>query len=140
LIGTIAAVATGTTVAITVGMTQGIALGVGTLIGTYLLSPDLDITSAINNRWGIFKIYWLPYKNMVAHRSIYSHSGFFSATLRLLYLFLPLFTLFWLFLPEMFETMLILAGNNGIFLVWWYFGVVFADFLHCVADWVTEKR
>lgn len=139
-IGMITAIAAGTTAALTVGITNGIALGVGTFIGTYFLSPDLDITSAIYNRWGIFKIYWLPYKNLVAHRSVYSHSVFFSATLRVLYLFLPILILLYLFLPQYLIILLNLAENNSIFLFWWYFGVVLADFIHCLADFITERH
>jgi uncharacterized metal-binding protein len=60
------------------------------LIGSWWLSPDLDIDSAIDDRWGPFFWIWRPYMWMVPHRHrILSHSGF-SALLRLLYLYIIL--------------------------------------------------
>lgn len=64
------------------------ALLVGThLVCSYWLSPDLDIDSAIDNRWGPLRVLWLPYQKLTPHRHWFSHSGI-SALLRLLYLVL----------------------------------------------------
>jgi len=62
------------------------ALLVGShLVCSYWLSPDLDLDSAIDNRWGLLYPIWLPYQWAVPHRHWFSHSGI-SALLRLLYL------------------------------------------------------
>jgi uncharacterized metal-binding protein len=64
----------------------GTALLVGShLICSYWLSPDLDLDSAIDDRWGPLRFIWLPYQKAVPHRHWFSHSGF-SALFRLLYL------------------------------------------------------
>jgi uncharacterized metal-binding protein len=55
------------------------------LWATWVLSPDLDIDSAIYDRWGPFRWLWLPYQKIIPHRSWFSHSGI-SGALRLLYL------------------------------------------------------
>ncbi len=69
------------------------AAGAGLLIGAHLigsfwLSPDLDIDSAIDNRWGPLFWIWRPYMWAVPHRHrIFSHSGI-SGLLRIAYLYL----------------------------------------------------
>jgi uncharacterized metal-binding protein len=64
----------------------GTALLVGShLVCSYWLSPDLDLDSAIDDRWGPLRPIWLPYQKIVPHRHWFSHSGI-SALLRLLYL------------------------------------------------------
>ena len=48
------------------------------LVGAHLLSgvmfsPDLDLDSAIDDRWGIFYWVWRPYMWLVPHRHYWSH-------------------------------------------------------------------
>jgi len=48
--------------------------GTAILVGAHLLSgimfsPDLDLDSAIDDRWGIFFWIWRPYMWLVPHRS-----------------------------------------------------------------------
>src|SRR5919197_2843199 len=63
------------------------------LLGAHLLSgmmfsPDLDIDSAIDNRWGIFFWIWRPYMWFVPHRSrLLSHGLVIAPLLRLLYFY-----------------------------------------------------
>ncbi len=63
------------------------------LVGAHLLSgimfsPDLDIDSAIDNRWGVFFWIWRPYMWVVPHRSrLLSHGLIFPPLLRLAYFF-----------------------------------------------------
>lgn len=65
----------------------GTALLVGThLVGSYMLSPDLDLDTKIDDRWGPFRFLWLPYMKLVPHRHWFSHSGI-SGIFRLLYLY-----------------------------------------------------
>ena len=70
------------------------------LVGAHLLSgimfsPDLDIDSAIDNRWGIFYWIWRPYMWAVPHRSRQlSHGLIIPPLLRLFYFFTVLLLLF----------------------------------------------
>lgn len=53
-----------------------------------LFSPDLDLDSAIDNRWGIFFWIWRPYMWVVPHRSRWlSHGLVVPALIRLLYFY-----------------------------------------------------
>ena len=64
------------------------------LVGAHLLSgimfsPDLDLDSAIDDRWGIFFWIWRPYMWLVPHRSrLLSHGLVIAPLLRLLYFYL----------------------------------------------------
>jgi uncharacterized metal-binding protein len=68
--------------------------GTAILVGAHLLSgimfsPDLDIDSAIDDRWGIFFWIWRPYMWLVPHRSrLFSHGLVIAPLLRLLYFYL----------------------------------------------------
>jgi uncharacterized metal-binding protein len=67
--------------------------GSAILVGAHLLSgimfsPDLDLDSAIDDRWGIFFWIWRPYMWAVPHRSRWlSHGLVFPPLLRLLYFY-----------------------------------------------------
>jgi uncharacterized metal-binding protein len=66
------------------------------LLSGMMFSPDLDIDSAIDNRWGAFGWIWRPYMWVVPHRSRWlSHGliippllrlGYFAGVLTLLFL------------------------------------------------------
>ena len=64
------------------------------LVGAHLLSgimfsPDLDLDSRIDDRWGIFFWLWRPYTWFVPHRHRWlSHGLIISQLLRLLYFYL----------------------------------------------------
>src|SRR6476469_624588 len=68
--------------------------GTAILAGAHLLSgimfsPDLDLDSAIDDRWGIFFWIWRPYMWLVPHRSrLFSHGLVIAPLLRLLYFYL----------------------------------------------------
>ncbi len=76
------------------------ALDTALLVGAHLLSgimfsPDLDIDSAIDNRWGFFYWIWRPYMWAVPHRSRWlSHGLVVPPLLRLLYFFVVVTLLF----------------------------------------------
>ncbi|MGQ9611502.1 metal-binding protein [Chloroflexus sp.] len=55
------------------------------LVSGIMFSPDLDIDSAIDNRWGIFFWIWRPYMWLIPHRAFWSHSLIISPLLRLGY-------------------------------------------------------
>ncbi len=57
------------------------------LVSGLLFSPDLDIDSAIDNRWGIFFWIWRPYMWIIPHRHFWSHSLVVAPLLRLAYFY-----------------------------------------------------
>ncbi len=97
------------------------------LVGAHLLSgmmfsPDLDIDSAIDNRWGMFYWIWWPYMWIVPHRSSWlSHGLVIPPLLRLLYFFAVLTLLY-----------LGLAWGLG------QIGVVLPDYYAQVADYLLS--
>lgn len=102
------------------------------LLANRYLSPDLDIASILIKRWGVFSILWFPYRKIVPHRSLLSHSGPLSATIRLLYLSVFI-------IPIVFYFFGAHAFISHITIHWyWYFlfyiSVVLADCIHTLAD------
>src|SRR3712207_525087 len=76
---------------LSLGLTPDSALrNTAVLVGAHLLSgimfsPDLDLDSSIDDRWGIFFWIWRPYMWIVPHRHRWlSHGLIVSALLRLL--------------------------------------------------------
>jgi len=61
------------------------------LVGGLWLSPDLDTRSLSTRRWGPLRVLWWPYRHLIRHRSILSHSPLLGTLLRLLYLALIAF-------------------------------------------------
>ncbi|HMQ33406.1 MAG TPA: metal-binding protein [Chloroflexaceae bacterium] len=57
------------------------------MVSGILFSPDLDLDSAIDNRWGIFHWIWRPYMWALPHRHFWSHSLIFAPLLRLAYFY-----------------------------------------------------
>jgi uncharacterized metal-binding protein len=67
------------------------------LVSGILFSPDLDLDSAIDDRWGIFFWIWRPYMWLVPHRHrILSHGLVISQLLRLAYFYGVVVGLVWL--------------------------------------------
>lgn len=56
------------------------------LFGGLMFGPDLDIYSCQYQRWGWFKMIWLPYQKNLRHRSLLSHGPLIGTALRILYL------------------------------------------------------
>ncbi len=56
------------------------------LIGGLWLSPDLDTRSNPSRRWGPLRILWWPYRRLLSHRSVLSHTPLLGSAGRLLYL------------------------------------------------------
>lgn len=104
-------------------------LAIGIILGTYFLSPDLDLHSRIYRRWGILRWIWIPYQKLIPHRSWLSHSGPISATLRLAYLSLFLLPLFYYLHYNLHFTQF-----YGIL----WIALVIADSIHVLADMVVK--
>jgi uncharacterized metal-binding protein len=123
------------------------ALLVGShLVCSYWLSPDLDIDSAIDDRWGPLRPIWLPYQKLVPHRHWLSHSGI-SALLRLLYLLLSLALIAFLVglvLPGevrqfVFGTFEFVRDRpREVFLV--LLGAIISDLVHTLSDKISTRR
>jgi uncharacterized metal-binding protein len=58
----------------------------GYLFSGLMFGPDLDIHSRQFIRWGIFRIFWLPYQRFFRHRSFFSHGIIIGTVIRCLYL------------------------------------------------------
>jgi len=56
------------------------------LIGGLWLSPDLDTPSRALARWGPLQVLWWPYRRLLRHRSLLSHSPLIGTGGRLVYL------------------------------------------------------
>jgi uncharacterized metal-binding protein len=56
------------------------------LVGGLWLSPDLDTHSRATARWGPLRGLWWPYRRLLRHRSLLSHSPLIGTTGRLAYL------------------------------------------------------
>jgi uncharacterized metal-binding protein len=68
------------------GPTGASAGALAFLLGGLWLSPDLDTRSNPTRRWGPLRLLWWPYRRLLRHRSLLSHSPFLGSTVRLLYL------------------------------------------------------
>lgn len=60
--------------------------GLSFLLGGLLLSPDLDTRSNPTRRWGPLRLLWWPYRRLLRHRSLLSHSPLLGTSGRLAYL------------------------------------------------------
>jgi uncharacterized metal-binding protein len=58
----------------------------GFLVGGLWLSPDLDTPSRPSRRWGPLAVLWLPYRRLLRHRSLLSHTPLIGSAVRLAYL------------------------------------------------------
>tara|TARA_Y100001968_G_scaffold316458_1_gene344300 strand:+ start:519 stop:1001 length:483 start_codon:yes stop_codon:yes gene_type:complete len=76
----------GCLVALLFGWKTGLLAGMAFAFGGLWLSPDLDTESKPLQRWGLFKIIWLPYRKLIKHRSILSHAPVIGTLIRLIYL------------------------------------------------------
>lgn len=68
------------------GLTGVVVGAVGFLLGGLWLSPDLDTHSNASRRWGPLSLLWWPYRRVLSHRSLLSHTPLIGTTGRLLYL------------------------------------------------------
>jgi uncharacterized metal-binding protein len=102
------------------------------LAANHWLSPDLDIDSIMLRRWGFLSFIWYPYRKYIHHRSFLSHSGPFSATLRLAYLCLWVVLPLWYFVSI--DTMIGYVLYYHLLFYILYGAMVAADTLHTLLD------
>ena len=68
------------------------------LIGTFLVTPDLDLAEnrvRSKNNWGLMGLLWVPYGALFSHRGL-SHTWFVGPLTRLVYMFVVALALSWL--------------------------------------------
>ncbi len=61
-------------------------VAVAFLFSGLMFGPDLDIYSVQFKRWGKLRWIWLPYQNLLRHRSIISHGLIIGTVVRVIYL------------------------------------------------------
>lgn len=108
------------------------------LTGTYLLSPDLDVSGSDPARsWGIVQTIWRPYASVFKHRGV-SHVPVLGTLTRLLYLAAlayvcgsVLYSLMDRAWPISVDDLRTLAGPRAVCL---FAGLVVSDLAHLAAD------
>jgi uncharacterized metal-binding protein len=124
----------------------------GYLIGTFFLSPDLDLKhSKPSKRWGYFRVIWLPYQKKSKHRGL-SHIPILGTLLRLFYLNLLAFILYFVVLGMLSQISLDKALFSFDFAGFWeklasspasfYFllGLFVSEVFHVLLDVVFSLR
>jgi uncharacterized metal-binding protein len=102
----------------------------GALLGL-ALHPDLDLAENRLSPWS-WRVLWLPYGILVAHRSVISHFPVLSTVLRLAYIAVPLVVLG---LALGFDSLGALAWLWGWHVLRWaVLGLAVSDLLHVVMD------
>ncbi len=81
----LAAPSFGLTYAATASFTLGVAVSAAFVFGGLMFGPDLDTLSNQYARWGIFRVFWLPYRSIFKHRSRWSHGLIFGTLIRVVY-------------------------------------------------------
>ena len=74
-----------------------VAFAVAYLVGTFLVTPDLDLAARsvqAKSNWGVFGLLWVPYGWLFKHRGL-SHSWLVGPATRLAYLALLALALGW---------------------------------------------
>ncbi len=129
-----------------------IPFSAGYLVGTFLLSPDIDLpNSKPTKRWSLLRCLWSPYQSFSRHRGI-SHLPVVGSLLRLLYIVGVIIFLYFVmvgivsFLDRSFARILadfnlfsllneLFRSELGLYFVG---GIVCADIVHIILDSITS--
>jgi uncharacterized metal-binding protein len=129
-----------------------IPFAAGYILGTFVLSPDIDIKhSKPSRRWKALGLIWYPYQRVSRHRGI-SHLPVIGSLLRLLYLSFVLLFLYFTLLgvislvePKLLKPLLALNPLNFLHSVAWressaylVFGVILSDLTHILLDFISS--
>lgn len=96
----------------------------GILLGSWLLSPDLDMANTQpTKRWGVFQYFWRPYAWMFKHRGL-SHGWITGPLSRLLYIGTPIALAWWCAELE----------APGAWLGFLLLGVIVGNWVHLLGD------
>jgi len=116
---------------------------IGYVIGTFFLSPDLDILSRPYNRWGFLKFIWNPYQKLFSHRSFFTHSLVISDLIRVLYL-----SIFIAIVASLIskKNVIIMYYNILVFIAtdqrvrFFLVGVILASAVHIITDYLSSLK
>lgn len=108
---------------------QSLYILVAYLFSNYFMTPDLDTDSQPYYRWSFLRFIWYPYKKLIPHRSVFSHSGPISGTLRFLYIGILVTALFAYFNILVFP-----------YMVYVWYAIVAVDVLHTVLDFSMKGK
>ena len=73
----------GISVGLMLGWPAALISAASCLAGGLWLSPDLDTRSNALRRWGPLGFLWWPYRNLIPHRSLWSHGPVLGTSVRL---------------------------------------------------------
>jgi len=129
-----------------------IPFGLGYLIGTFFLSPDIDLpNSKPAKRWSLLRCVWFPYQSFSKHRGV-SHLPVIGSLLRLVYitavvLFLYFFLIGVLSVVDKGLSLFLSSFNPFEFLnslfrreesLYFVAGIICADIVHILLDGVSS--
>lgn len=118
-----------------------LTFAIGFLIGTYFLTPDLDIHSAAYRKWGLLRIFWYPYRIVMPHRSPFTHTIIIGDLIRLLYMLLVFSPFLYVLNKTVLEGKLAeIAKVHEVEISTFVLGIIVASALHIVADGVNTRR
>lgn len=106
---------TGATFYLTRNGTVTLLVAGGFVFSGVMFGPDLDTRSRQYHRWGWLRWIWLPYRQALRHRSVWSHGPVVGTLGRVLYLTM------WLAIAAMLVIVLgaIVAQSLGQVYEWW---------------------
>jgi uncharacterized metal-binding protein len=99
------------------------------LFASLMFNGDLDINSRPYNRWFILKIIWIPYQLMFEHRSIFTHGILIGTIIRVIYIGLIPFTIFYFW-----KDINILTYINWNMLILVAIGLESGSAIHTISD------
>jgi uncharacterized metal-binding protein len=118
------------------------------LIGTFLVTPDLDLAEQgvrAKSNWGLLGLLWVPYGAMFSHRGL-SHSWIVGPLTRILYLAIVFLALSWVaaqiapYFGYRFSMTAQLGENWRELAMGALIGYYLAQWLHLVADGIAPDH
>lgn len=126
--------------------------GLGYLVGTFLLSPDIDLpNSRPTKRWSFLRCLWAPYQSLSRHRGL-SHVPVVGSLLRLAYIVGVVLFLYFVLIGVVSTldrgfAMFLASFNPFEFLndlfrseksLYFVAGVICADIVHIILDGISS--